>query len=386
MFASMSIISNTYQANHDGWGIFGGGEVFKTEMNAQMTSNIGEWVNKVHIKTSPMITHVRLASIGGKVCQENSHPFETTSFVLAHNGTLVIKRGKEVYINGLKTKWKAEKPDIIDSEVFALVLEEEYKFEKDFVKVLNKTMDNFCGKFAFIIYCKPEDSYYIVRGKSADLHVVTFTKEQDVIAGIAVNTEKTSLERTIHIFENCLQANNLILKHTDIEELAKETIYKFGANKLVKVGEIKESEKEYGPFPSTTYNRDYTRNSFSGNNGFNEKTNTDLINDVLTYMNLYSLSLEDLDRILFFTMNKGILRITEDEMVIFLKKVTPKLCAVKKFRKEIDETLTKNKFQIIPQRFYEKATYPFPYMLISGKQDQRDFVKLLGEYLKEMWK
>jgi predicted glutamine amidotransferase len=97
MFASISIISNTYISNHDGWGIYASGNVFKTEMNAQLTSDIGICINDVYTKPSPIITHVRMASYGAKVCQENSHPFETENFVLAHN--LLKKHQKNILMS-----------------------------------------------------------------------------------------------------------------------------------------------------------------------------------------------------------------------------------------------------------------------------------------------
>lgn len=381
IFTTLSIISNTFISHHDGWGIYTGGRLFKTEMNAQLTSDIGTLVNDICKDKSPVISHVRLASIGSKVSNDNSHPFETENFVLAHNGTLTVKKDSEDDVN--KIKKKHEKDEAIDSEVFAICLEDGYIKEKNFVALLKKTMNMFCGKFAFIIYCKPENVYYIIRGKTAELHCVNFYSGNKAV-GFVVNTEKVSLDRTAQLFECSLQSVGVEISNSEIVELDKETIYKYSAYKAHKVGEIKENEKEVTPFFS--HDRSYTtkRNSF-GNSTYVSDRVFATTKSLIKFMKKYYLSLEDLDKIFYYTMNKGILTIEEEDLELFFEKITSKLGVSKKFVGDVEDILYPNKLQAIPFRFYTDNGFTFPYMTIKDMDTQMKFLEKLRKFAKEIY-
>ena len=378
LYTTMSLISNTFVTHHDGWGIFGGGKVFKTYMNAQLTSDIGKLVHDYHVEKSPIISHVRLSSIGTKVATENSHPFETDNFILMHNGTLGIKEEFKVQIEEIKKKINA-KIDIIDSEIFTFALENEFNRVKDVPKALINTMSMFCGKFAFIIYCKPENVYYIVRGKTAELYFSVFSIDKKTI-GLVVNTEKSAFERTVHLFENLLQTINVNITHTDIAEIEKESIFRYQANKLIKVGEIKEVEKETIPFYQWAGQK-YQKKTFT-ESGVAESS---MIKQVSDFMNLYYLSIEDVDKLLFFTIGKGILTVDKNDMKAFLHRIANRLTVKHKFRANILKILEETKLSFIPISFYTKYSYQFPYMLIKNRADQDKFLISLRLYLKELY-
>jgi predicted glutamine amidotransferase len=378
MFSILSLICNTFISHHDGWGIFGGGKIFKTHMNAQLTTDIGKIIEEYHVRTSPIISHVRLASFGTTISSDNSHPFETDNFVLAHNGTLVVKKKSEVTIDEIKKK-NVTKADVIDSEIFTFALESEYAKVKDVPTALKNAMDMFCGKFAFMIYCKPENQYYIVRGKTAELCFTVFSREETII-GIAVNTEKDSLNRTIHLFSNLLLGSGIEVEYTPIEELNKETIYLYKASKLIKVGEIKESEKETIPFSS---NWDYS--TVKKTTYKHSSIDIGVINKTINFMEEFYLSVDDIDRLLFFTVEKGILTIEESDMDDFLTKVIPRLTTSKHFRKDVGKLIEKYKFPFIPFDFYKENNHQYPYMLITSRSEQISFINELEKFLKEKY-
>jgi len=384
MYSTMSIIMNTYTLHHDGWGIFAGTEIFKTAMNAQNTSDIGEIVLRYHDKTFPIMSHVRDSSWGAKVCKENSHPFETENFILMHNGTLVVKKAFANEVEEIKKKNKAS-ADIIDSEIFVMYLEEKYKEstivnkDKRFIAAISLSMKAFGGKFAFLIYCKSSGTYYIIRGRTADLYAVTFSKES-ALCGLVVNTERTCLEKTIHVFESITQATDIKLVSSEISELEKEAIYKYRANSLIKIGDLKEEEKETIPFV-----REYpTKSVITYYNGATTECviENSLFTKLFNFMDLHYLSVEDMDKLFYFTMGNGILLTDKQDLEEFLNKVVHRLSVKKDFKKDLIKILVEKRLASIPIKFYEKNNFQFPYMMITERSEQMRFIKEFRRYVE----
>ena len=129
----------------------------------------------------PIIAHVRAASVGTEVNKENAHPFETKDFILAHNGTLEFRK-KEIKEEWDKMCEEDETlKDKIDSEKFIIFLQKRYDESKNkkFCEVIKGVANEFYGKFAFMIYAKQEDIYYIIRGRSATLHACQILKDKN---------------------------------------------------------------------------------------------------------------------------------------------------------------------------------------------------------------
>ena len=205
---SVQFLVNSRITHVDGWGFYTNGKLFKSKLNASLTSNLGDLINNFIIGDEPIIAHVRAATSGTVIQRENSHPFETKDLILAHNGTLGFRR-KEYEENWEKLCEENEKyKKMIDSETFLTVLQQDYTDnpDKTFPVVIKDTMEKFYGKFAFLVYVKPEETYYVVRGRSATLWASqVLIKERPV--GISINTEKSDLEEvsgaTIDMFTYC---------------------------------------------------------------------------------------------------------------------------------------------------------------------------------------
>ena len=91
-------------------------DIFKSDKCASNVSNLAEIITSMNVSDEIILAHVRQISVGKVAKVEDSHPFKEKDFVIAHNGTL---------------KWKDKKNEskyigIIDSEIFAKELQEEY--------------------------------------------------------------------------------------------------------------------------------------------------------------------------------------------------------------------------------------------------------------------
>ena len=385
IFATLALITNARFTHHDGWGIFGGKEIFKTNLSADATSNIGDLVRRCHVKNAPMLCHVRLASVGAKVTEDNAHPFETKDFVLMHNGTLAYKTAAYEKEKRLRDKYKLPF-DTIDSHYFLLELQEIFEDEKDFVKALTKTMDLFRGKFAFLIYNKHDQKYYVVRGKTADLHIVTFKKD-DKITGVAVNTEKISLSNTTNIFSNLFQIGGADLKYGEITLLDAETIYQYAGDfTFTKVGTIKETEKEYAAVPFAGGGGKYQTHTNSGGKttGTGNNLNDNMSNTFQEFADKYLLSVEDMDKLVLLLLEKNMLSCERHDIAIFVNKFVPRLACSRKFRDSVKRILTENHFHFVPHQFYIDKDFQWPFMMLKDKGVQTRFLRELESYIKEI--
>ena len=153
--------------NQDGTGFITtekGGKInlWKSKLAADDIENLGSIIKDHVINSNPIIAHVRAASTGIKVERENAHPFVGKRFALAHNGRLYDKN--EVVRDNQKKD--ADDTGIAsDSLKFLSALELVAKENKSMtiVELLNKAMEEFKGKFAFLIYDSATEKHYAVR-------------------------------------------------------------------------------------------------------------------------------------------------------------------------------------------------------------------------------
>ena len=70
-------------------------------------------------------------------------------------------------------------------------------------EAITKTVDEFYGKFAFLIFDKINKAYYFVKGESANLNYYQFiSRKTDKILGLAINTENESFVDGLMLLHN----------------------------------------------------------------------------------------------------------------------------------------------------------------------------------------
>lgn len=305
-------IFNSKVSHKDGFGFYSeNSEIWKTAIAASNLSNMGMFLKVLDKK--PVMFHCRQASsINKTLLGENyAHPFETEKLILAHNGTLEVKEGSPSL-----TK--------IDSQIFLERLTENY-FGIELPEAISKTVDEFYGKFAFLIFDKINKEYYFVRGESANLNYYQFTnKKTEKPVGIAVNTENESfVDGLMYLHNYAMLTDNSFneFKVENIKQFEPNTIWKYLNNGVMeKVGEVKETKKEIPVittlFRSEKYYDDYGCGAYWSRN--REKKESINFLDISEYMNEWSVDLEYMDELAFSMLGKGLLEITEEDSELFL--------------------------------------------------------------------
>ena len=146
-----SLLINSREKHKDGFGFYNSGTGLVKFVERPSLVSLKDFTGKIN--NTPVIAHVRWASLTNNIRAidvTNCHPFEKGDLILAHNGTLKFKDDPRMKLEIYK--------DMIDSEIFLTEFEKNYterKGEKVFLsEVLSKTMEDFYGKFAFLIHNK----------------------------------------------------------------------------------------------------------------------------------------------------------------------------------------------------------------------------------------
>lgn len=196
--------------------------------------------------------HVRKVSAKyskDEILKENAHPFEGENFILMHNGTV---GGKHVTAEKNKT--------IIDSRIFHRELEKNWKEKKEkegIPEVIQKTINDFSGKMAYIIVQKSTGKVFVLRNKRADLHKFPILYKKKVV-GYGINTELYPI----------YSINNLAYRFTNFTfDLAKEApkmiedsvIFEAKEKDLETVSKFSMYETNYGYTYTTRNSRNHTR-------------------------------------------------------------------------------------------------------------------------------
>jgi hypothetical protein len=274
---------NTVNTHKDGWGFFTPeSEVFKTHLDPWFTKDLGRVISDRIRTNDPIIGHVRLATITNKekkVCKENSHPFMTKDFVVAHNGSFAGEILEEERFKGK-----------IDSEIFTILLQEAYdKFPKmSLPKLLKEAYDQVTGKFAFLIYFIPQKRYYISRGRTADLHMMDIFLETENEKkkfkkrkiGYIINTDKSDLVRGFKLATKTIQLySDKIFLAGEPEELSENTIFIANTTHVRDVGKLVEKFKVTTTTTSTVYDEDYYANTdrYHNRRGLHHRNRTHVV-------------------------------------------------------------------------------------------------------------
>jgi predicted glutamine amidotransferase len=383
----------------DGWGFSDSeGHSWKCPLAMHWTSDAGSVIRKHVIKNNkPLLGHIRRASPQIPVSTDNSHPFKIGEIVFVHNGKLTPKKesdfvmeievekmdkdgNKELNKDGSTKMEKIKRSDsLIFFEKFVEIYHTEdmskLEQEKRFVDSLNKTMELFYGKFAMVFVIS--DKTYIVRGKSADLHIswrlAEHGKDSEKIGWI-INTDKATLNQSTLLLSNVEQLEGRKeLIFLSAEMLKAETMFVAENAGLRELGEIKENSSPVAYSKSESTGLGYSSNYY---NGKKDEDFDKYKEEIFNFMMGMSLSPEDIQNILFAYHNVSILEVTKPILKQFIQEVIPSL--YKRTDKDIRRDLKKvlGGFPVRMYRYSNGMAYPW---FLNPISVQREFVKKLSE-------
>lgn len=312
-YLSIQSTINSFLDHQDGFGFFTkDGGLIKSKNTFSMTIGAGEMVEE-SVKSFPILSHVRKATFTNgnrEICAENSHPFETEKLILAHNGSLESK------LPGIMKRDEYKK--LIDSNIFLLELDKNYEEGMEFIDAFKKTMDDFYGKFAFMIYDKTKDNFYIIRGNTATLYKYDFWIKNKYL-GFVVNTDKDSLIKAVLLLINLHPKANITFSDKFITELDKESIYIVKDLSLEKLEfSVRENTK-----PIVTYHVQETPKSWID---LQKEPSSEISKDaeiVYNFMKLTDLMTYDIDIICNELIGVPLLGLNSEDIKILTQKIIP---------------------------------------------------------------
>lgn len=334
--------------------------LYKTKMAAHSIEELGLDIRENITSNRLVLAHVRAASKGIVVKDENAHPFRGDRFSLVHNGRL-YKKDEDVVWNSTNDDTSLNS----DSEEFLKELESYVAKHKkeDFLTCLRAVMAMHKGKFALGIYDSDTDQHYVARGSTADLHIAHILEAPDSggeleSIGFIINTKKQQLDDAITIITQAAQAvSGRRLIPSKIEELKKDTVYQVKGKDLVELGEMKEISVSY------TYPKANTATGWKASSGADLKLviwkNADRL---ARFMKEHFLGIYDMDALFYLTLGAGLADITEEDIDIFIEQVIPRVSAPKKVKERIGKLLDRNG-QIYPIMYQNVPELVYPWFL-----------------------
>lgn len=343
--------------NKDGFGVYTRETgLYKTKNGANIL--LGGYGVLSADNLNEIMAHTRAASPGMAVTDELAHPFEVKDsgrFIGAHNGRLYDKNEYVTQYNyGVHQTSDNEKESSggSDSKKFFEHLESVHN-GKPLPECLNVAMEEFRGKFAFLIFDKEENVFYAARGTTAKLYSSNVTLDKKRI-GYVITTGEDALISALVILENIYGIEGRILTFTSPALMKEETIFRLG--KAVKeVGSIKEkSPQTY----TSVYTRVYT-NAPTVINGVAASEEEKNIGRIISFMTDHFLSAVDIDLLFFASFGHGILAATTEEVDEFVKSIIPVICAGRKIR----DTIKRKGLLPVFGDIYKKTKLVFPWMI-----------------------
>ena len=382
------------------WGfIEPGGGTFKCELPLYLTSNAGTLVKKDRTKQKdrPFIGHIRRASVKVPVNTENAHPFFKDDILMVHNGGLTPNDEKEIpmeykvkemvakTVNG-KTEKKEEEVTykLSDSKIFLDKFAEEYQKREgsnpvtDFEKAFNDAMSKFYGKFAMVFAIG--ESYYIVRGNTADLFISYLQDSTGKKLGWVINTSDKILDFACSMISglNLFQGKSE-LNFTYPKALEKETIYLAEPLDVKAVGKAKENVYVYRKEAGVS---NFSRQNFGSNAGSNGAATSGRASDnflspefcadaLFDFMYDFSVSVEDLQTIFYILYGASFLELTHEIVEHFFVEVVPvfKASTTRKLRKNM-----KKNYPLGFHRYLYTENVQYPWFL-NEMHVQGDLIK-----------
>lgn len=351
--------------------------IWKSQFAANNIINLGEIISQQIVDDKPIPFHVRWASYGIEVSKENSHPFDGKHFILMHNGTLLPRNGEEP---------KDKKKDS-DSLRFLNALDEQRDANKGgkFEDIFNKAMEQFAGKFAFIIREKETNIDYIIRGRTAELWIsrLSFDKQS---SGYIVNTSKETMKKafldagniwSLFFSEEIEFTEPVLLKQETIFIATNDTIEEIGTTKEATPvkAEILTTKPQY-PLTPRTRNNEWNNYSDSNNNKDVNKIISKAVK-IYNYLNAHCMGLIDLQLMFMVSSGISLLEVTEEDLDAFIDYTIPKISASNKVKKEISRLLNG---AIFPPDIYQQFNLEYPWPVNDGQT----VINSLKKYMKEI--
>lgn len=365
--------------NKDGFGFYTDDYLLKSKINMNNCYNVGELLYKHYDNDGPILSHCRLATVGGNnkknIEDESSHPFEGDHFILAHNGVLELKTPNDKY-----------KDVPVDSLVFLYELEDRYEKDKDIVKSIEDTINLFYGTFAFLIYHKESKSYYAAKGKTKLLHISKVVeKNSGEQVGYVLNTNGLDAEIALLRLRNmCNFLYGVDLVGDKPKDLDQETIYLLDKDEVKKVGIAKESYK-----PVVAKAHDYGDDYYSRGSSYYKKDYTvpaDIFKPFESFMLELNLEVHEIDIIVWRSVGKGLVELTEKDCEWIIKNVFSKhrgYFTKTKFNvwKELKNEAKGRSLPNVPYYLYLYYKYDlkFPYYINSKEELNKCLKELKNE-------
>jgi predicted glutamine amidotransferase len=348
----------------DGTGIMcSNNAIWKTKLEAKIITNYGACLFRDIKDDLPIPAHIRKATWGIEVTDENAHPFASNNYILMHNGTLELKEEK--------AKKKDTKRDS-DSETFLNYLEEARKEKSDspFEDIFKHAMEHFTGKFAFVIRDKGVNTDYIIRGKTANLYISEIRiKDQKKIRGYVVNTNDITMKEAFHHFINLTALTyGVNYEFSDPKLLEQESIFvslPYGIKKIANAKEESPVTKSDNYWDRMRHDRLQTVSPIkstikSTSNNSDSAKIIGKAQKIYEFLDKHGLSFLDLQLIVSVIGGISLLEMNEQDVDFFIDYMIPKLSFDKKQRKSIKAILNGGVF---PSHLYKDYDLEYPWVL-----------------------
>lgn len=375
------------EKNDDGTGfITSKNTAWKTKLKASIISNYGKCLSDSITDETPVAAHVRAATYGIEVNDENAHPFKSKSFVLMHNGTLILNEES-------KENKVSDKKHDSDSARFLAFLEDESNKNPDesFEKIFNSAMSNFKGKFAFIIRRIDTSSDFIIRGKTANLFISEMReKNKKRIKGYIINTNAETIKAAQLKFKNLASSlTGVEYEFTDPVLLNQETIFVAEKYGVKEVGKTKEEAPEAPKAAAMSNFSNGTHHVISPNmrkrylGGGADADANELFQivhrgeEIFRFLEKNSLSFIDFQMLVEHMSGISVLEMTKEDCTFFIEFLIPKLSAPKALRKWVSQKLNGRSF---PLKVYEEYDLEYPWTV----NKEIDVKNHLNKYLDSL--
>jgi predicted glutamine amidotransferase len=349
--------------------------IWKTDMSANKITNLGSIINSNITNDSPVPFHIRSATYGIEVTKENAHPFHGKHFILMHNGTLLPRDGKE----------PTDKKNDSDSLRFLKALDEckDINPDRTFEEIFNDAMQNFAGKFAFIIRERETSYDYIVRGRTAELYISELTVDL-IKKGYVINTSKDTMIESFRELVNIWDiSHDAVIQFSQPTILEMESIFSANEVGITKIGNaIEVSPKKETNYPIADdynwrgYNPHSRGDSFLDGVGKETKEIVEKAVKIYEFLHEHGMSLTDFQLMIMISGGVSILELTEEDLEMFIDYMIPKISAPKKVKAEVKKLLKGGYF---PNAVYEKYGLEYPWTANESEK----VISALEDYYKE---
>jgi len=242
--------------------------------------------------------------------------------------------------------------------------------------------ENFTGKFAFLIYCKPKERYFIIRGKTAALHKADIFRGKDKKTskkiGYIINTEKVDLIKAFKFSDKGaqLETDNPYWRG-EIEELDEETAYIVNTTYLRKLGEVKELTKVIGTTAAAEYNQAAYWKNHRGAVHEPVVIPSAIEKFLLELHDKYGLTIPEIDRLFLEITGFSPIAAEKTTYALFMDLVEPVLKKHETHKHNLWRNITSKLYN--PLEAYNLYNVQFPYFLNLTSELDSIWIKIREE-------